>query len=83
MINGEEESIVLELEKQLLNDVDGSSRAVINEDLQNWRQSLKRHIDSGVTTRQFEALQALLEAIDCATEVVDATWVQQHREIVR
>lgn len=74
---------MLELEKQLLNDVDGSSRAVINEDLQNWRQSLKRHIDSGVTTRQFEALQALLEAIDCATEVVDATWVRHHREIVR
>jgi len=83
MINSEEESIVLELEEQLLNDVDGSSRAVLNEDLQNWRRSLKRHIDSGVTTRQFEALQVLLEAIDCATEVVDATWMRHHREIVR
>jgi type III secretion system YseE family protein len=83
MINGEEDSIVLELEKQLLNDVDGSKRAAINEDLQNWRRSLKRDIDSGVTTRQFEALQALLEAIDCATEVVDATWMGHHCEIVR
>ncbi|MGL3111203.1 EscE/YscE/SsaE family type III secretion system needle protein co-chaperone [Bradyrhizobium sp. BR 1432] len=83
MIKGEEESIVLELEKQLLNDVDGSSRAVINGDLQNWRQSLKRDIDIGVTTRQFEALRALLEAIDCATEVVDATWIRHHRGIVR
>ncbi|PPQ15249.1 EscE/YscE/SsaE family type III secretion system needle protein co-chaperone [Bradyrhizobium sp. AC87j1] len=75
--------IVLELEKQLQNDVDGSSKAVIIGDLQNWRQALKRDIDSGVTTRQFEALQALLDAIDCATEVVDATWIRHHREIVR
>lgn len=71
---------MLELEKQLLNDVDGSGRAIINGDLQNWRQALKRDIDRGVTTRQFEALQALLEAIDCATEVVDATWMRHHRE---
>lgn len=74
---------MLELEKQLLNDVDGSCRATIIEDLQNWRRSLKRDIDSGVTMQQFEALQALLEAIDCATEVVDATWMGHHREIVR
>ncbi|WP_161500050.1 EscE/YscE/SsaE family type III secretion system needle protein co-chaperone [Bradyrhizobium sp. AC87j1] len=74
---------MLELEKQLQNDVDGSSKAVIIGDLQNWRQALKRDIDSGVTTRQFEALQALLDAIDCATEVVDATWIRHHREIVR
>ncbi|UGY30290.1 MULTISPECIES: EscE/YscE/SsaE family type III secretion system needle protein co-chaperone [Bradyrhizobium] len=83
MIDGEEESIVLELEKLLLNDVNGSSRAAINEDMQNLRRSLKRDIDSGVTLRQFEALQTLLEAIDCATEVVDATWMRHHREIVR
>ncbi|WP_420969597.1 EscE/YscE/SsaE family type III secretion system needle protein co-chaperone [Bradyrhizobium sp. B120] len=74
---------MLELEKQLLNDADGSNRAAISRDLQDWRQSLKRDIDSGVTTRQFEALQALLDAIDCATEVVDATWIRHHREIVR
>lgn len=74
---------MLELEKLLLNDVNGSSRAAINEDMQNLRRSLKRDIDSGVTLRQFEALQTLLEAIDCATEVVDATWMRHHREIVR
>ncbi|KYK45231.1 hypothetical protein A1D31_35605 [Bradyrhizobium liaoningense] len=74
---------MLELEKQLLSDVDGSSRATIIEDLQNWRRSLKRDIDSGVTMQQFEALQALLEAIDCAAEVIDAIWMVHHREIVR
>lgn len=77
------DSIVLELEKQLLNDVDGSNRAAINRDLKDWRQSIKGEIDSGVTPGQFEALQALLDAIDCATDVVDATWIRHHREIVR
>lgn len=72
--------VVFELEKLLLNDADGDKKSAINQELQSWQQSFKRDIDRGATKSQFEALRALCDAIDAATEVVDAAWLRHHGE---
>ncbi|WP_426441431.1 EscE/YscE/SsaE family type III secretion system needle protein co-chaperone [Bradyrhizobium genosp. P] len=74
--------VVFELQKLLLNDADGANKSAINQELQSWQQSFKREIDRGATKSQFEALRALFDAIDAATEVVNATWLRHHREAV-
>lgn len=77
-----EQFVVFELQKRLLNDAGGASRSAINQELQSWQQSFKRELDRGTTKSQFEGLRALVDAIDAATEVVNATWLRHHRQAV-
>ncbi|MCP2223737.1 EscE/YscE/SsaE family type III secretion system needle protein co-chaperone [Bradyrhizobium elkanii] len=73
-----EHLVVFELQKQLVDDVDGTELSALEREFESWRQSLKRDMDSGVTRRHFDALCTLLDAIDAATDVVSTTWMRHH-----
>ncbi|WP_409364175.1 EscE/YscE/SsaE family type III secretion system needle protein co-chaperone [Bradyrhizobium liaoningense] len=70
--------VVLELQKQLVDDVDGTELSALERELESWRQSLKRDMDSGVTRRHFDALCTLLDAINAAADAVSTTWMRHH-----
>ncbi|MET4323254.1 hypothetical protein ABIB90_008109 [Bradyrhizobium sp. JR4.1] len=69
---------MLELQKHLVDDVDGAELSALKREFESWRQSLKRDMDGGVTRRHFDALCTLLDAIDAATDVVNTTWMHHH-----
>ncbi|MGY4403856.1 hypothetical protein [Bradyrhizobium sp. USDA 3315] len=73
-----EHLVVLELQKRLVNDIDGAELSALEREFESWRQSLKRDMDHGVTRRHFDALCTLIDAIGAATEVVSATWMRHH-----
>ncbi|WP_376717438.1 EscE/YscE/SsaE family type III secretion system needle protein co-chaperone [Bradyrhizobium sp. 62B] len=69
----------LDLQRQLLNDLNGTFRADIENDLRTWRRSLKRDLDGGVSRERFQELNALIIAIDAAAAVVAAIWSEYRR----
>ncbi|MCK1544296.1 hypothetical protein IVB12_20610 [Bradyrhizobium sp. 179] len=73
-----EHLVNLELQKQLVDDVDGAELSAVEREFESWRQSLKRDMDGGVTRHHFDALCTLLDAIDAATDVVNLTWMRHH-----
>lgn len=72
-----EHLVVLDLQKRLVDDIDGAELSALEREFESWRQSLKRDMDSGVTRSHFDSLCTLLEAIGAATEVVSRTWMRQ------
>ncbi len=73
-----EPPVVLELLKQLVDDVDGATLSALEREFESWRQSLKRDMDRGVTRRHFDALCTLLDAINAAADAVSTTWMRHH-----
>ncbi|MGF6313270.1 MULTISPECIES: EscE/YscE/SsaE family type III secretion system needle protein co-chaperone [unclassified Bradyrhizobium] len=73
-----EHLVVLELQKRLVDDVDGTELSALEREFESWRQALKREMDSGVTRRHFDALYTLRDAIGAATDVVSTTWMRHH-----
>ncbi|MER8447284.1 hypothetical protein NKH52_29300 [Mesorhizobium sp. M1066] len=63
-----------ELQRQLLSDFDGARRSALEREFDTCRQSLKREMDGGVLMQEFEVLAAIVDAIDAAKEVINATW---------
>lgn len=76
-----EHLVVLELQKRLVNDIDGTALSALEREFESWRQSLKRDMDRGVTRRNFDALCTLLDAIGAANDVVSTTWMRHHRRL--
>ncbi|MCK1627310.1 hypothetical protein IVA98_30130 [Bradyrhizobium sp. 160] len=73
-----EHLVVLELQKRLVDDIDGTELAALERELESWQQWLKRDMDRGVTRRHFDALDTLLDAIGAAADVVSTTWMRHH-----
>ncbi|WP_366510551.1 EscE/YscE/SsaE family type III secretion system needle protein co-chaperone [Mesorhizobium sp.] len=64
--------VQFELQRQLRSDFDGAKRSALEREFDTCRQSLKHEMDAGVSRQEFEVLAVIVDAIDAATEVINA-----------
>lgn len=69
---------LLALEEALRNDDDGSLHNKLLSEYNERARQLKRTIDAGVTSAEFERLQKLRLAMEAAATTVDRLWQRFH-----
>jgi hypothetical protein len=61
---------LVEMERQLLDDRDGSYRQGILQKIAHYQQWVKEQIAVGLSPEEFSVYEKLKDALDCAREVI-------------